>query len=191
MTYLDKLTREVEPIKEALSQIKLVAFDVDGVLTNGELHYSASGEATKIFHVRDGVGLKLLSDIGIVVVIISAKKSEMLERRIAELGVKEYVLGAKNKLVVLSEIADRHSIALSECCFVGDDIVDIKPMEKSGISFAPSNAYPLVSEVADITLDVKGGEGVARKVADYLLAAQGAYETAYQLASSEKFERDR
>jgi 3-deoxy-D-manno-octulosonate 8-phosphate phosphatase (KDO 8-P phosphatase) len=191
MTYLDKLQLEVKPFREKLTQTKLVAFDVDGVLTNGELHYSASGEATKVFHVRDGVGLKLLADIGIVVAIISAKKSEMLERRISELGVKEFVLGAKNKLVALSDIAARHSIALSECCFVGDDVVDIKPMKESGVSFAPSNAYPLVCEVADCTLNIRGGEGVARKVADYILVAQKKFESAYQIAGSEKFERDR
>jgi 3-deoxy-D-manno-octulosonate 8-phosphate phosphatase (KDO 8-P phosphatase) len=191
MTYLDELRAKIEPHKHRLSKIKLVAFDVDGVLTNGQLHYSEQGESTKVFHVRDGVGLKLLADIGVVVVVITAKDSKMVASRMSDLGITEYMPGVKNKFNVLREVAAKHNISLGECCFVGDDMVDVKPMSESGFSFAPANAYPLVCEVASLTLTEKGGEGVARKVADYVLVAKKQFESAYQLAGSEAFERDR
>jgi len=84
-------------LKNKLSKLSLVVFDVDGVLTDGKLHYTEQGEAIKVFHVRDGVGLKLLSDMGIQVAIVTAKDSKMVAKRVSELGVKHYFAGVKDK----------------------------------------------------------------------------------------------
>ncbi len=191
MTYLDELGVFVEKQKKALVKIRLIAFDVDGVLTNGELHYQGDGEVTKVFNVRDGVGLKLLQDFGIEVAIVTAKDSAMVRKRVTELGIKHYFPGTKDKHATLKSLCEQLDLDVDQSAFVGDDVVDCSAMAASGISFCPSNAYPLVKNYADIVLNIGGGQGVARMVADILLIAKGKYEEAYQLASSSIFERNR
>ena len=100
MTYLDRIERLIGTHQEKLADIKLVAFDVDGVLTNGELHYQADGEVMKVFHVKDGVGLKLLQDFGLEVVVVSAKDSPMVKKRMCDLGIDSYFPGSKKQPVV-------------------------------------------------------------------------------------------
>jgi 3-deoxy-D-manno-octulosonate 8-phosphate phosphatase (KDO 8-P phosphatase) len=190
MTYLAEL-EEVAQSQPQLKHLKLIAFDVDGVLTDGTLHYTESGESLKVFHVRDGVGLKLLSDMGIEVVVITAKSSAMVAKRVNELGIQNYFPGTKDKLAVLEQACERFGFALTDCGFVGDDMVDAVPMKAAGVSMAPSDAYALVTEQADIPLPVKGGQGVARWVCDLILVAQGRYEEAYALTSKPAFERKR
>lgn len=191
MTYLAELSNVLVHHKAALSAVKLVVFDVDGVLTDGRLHYTAEGESQKVFHVRDGVGLKLLQDMGIVVAIVTAKDSEMVARRVSELGIQNYIPGSKDKLAALKRLVDVLGLETEQCCFVGDDMVDLPAMQAAGISVCPEDAYPLVAEVADVCLTIAGGQGVARRVCDLILAAQGHFESAYRLASSEEFERKR
>ena len=191
LTYLDKLNIIVKQHSERLSGIKLVAFDVDGVLTSGQLTYEANGETTKVFHVRDGVGLKLLQDFGFEVAIVTAKDSPMVRTRMSEMGIRHYYPGSKDKLAVLTQMSQQLALPLSACSFVGDDVVDLPAMSASGLSFCPQDAYPLVQSQADVVLDVNGGSGVARVVADILLLGQGKYEKAYELASTSLFERRR
>lgn len=191
MTYLDDLSELVAKHEASLTAIKLVAFDVDGVLTDGRLHYSADGESIKVFHVRDGVGLKLLQDVGLAVAVITAKNSAMVATRISEMGIEHFISGSKDKRKALTELADSLGFSDDECCFVGDDMVDLPAMGMAGLSICPKDAYPLVLKQADICLSVQGGQGVARQVCDLLLMAQGKFETAYQLASRAEFERKR
>ena len=191
MTYLDRIERLIGSHQEKLADIKLVAFDVDGVLTNGELHYQADGEVMKVFHVKDGVGLKLLQDFGLEVVVVSAKDSAMVKKRMCDLGIDSYFPGSKNKLAVISSLCDKRGISLDQCAFVGDDMVDVPVMSATGVSFCPRDAYELVAEKADIVLDLDGGKGVARMVADMLLVAKNEYDQAYQLATTSLFERKR
>ena len=191
LTYLDELNEVIKPHLGILSSIKLIAFDVDGVLTNGQLHYQSQGEATKTFHVRDGVGLKLLQDYGFNVAVVTAKDSPMVRSRVTEMGIRHFYPGAKDKLLVITELCDQLAIPLTSCAFVGDDIVDIPAMSASGISFCPFDAYPLVKSKANVVLSTAGGNGVARIVADIMLVAHGKYQEAYQLASTSLFERNR
>jgi 3-deoxy-D-manno-octulosonate 8-phosphate phosphatase (KDO 8-P phosphatase) len=191
MTYLAELDAYIDPVKESLKRVRLVIFDVDGVLTDGHLNYNDIGESLKRFHVRDGVGLKLLADMGVHVAIVTAKDSLMVKNRMNELGIQHYFPGVKDKLELTLKLASSLNVGLEECAFVGDDMVDLPPMQAVGISFCPSDAYPLISEMADIVLAVPGGKGVARLVCDILLQSKGQFEAAYQLASSSAFERNR
>lgn len=191
MTYLAELSDLAGAHSVALADIKMVVFDVDGVLTSGHLHYQAQGEAIKVFHVRDGVGLKLLQDMGIHVAVVTAKDSDMVHRRISEMGIAHYVPGCKDKRSAVARLAQELNLELSQCCFVGDDMVDLPAMMDVGVSVCPKDAYPLVSEKADIALTVNGGQGVARLVCDLILNAQGRCEEAYQLTTTETFERKR
>ena len=174
-----------------LSDVRLVVFDVDGVLTDGRLYYGPDGEMLKQFHVRDGVGIKLLQDFGIPVAVISAKSSPALDRRMKDLGVKYYCPGSADKWLRLSEIMDELGVQSQHIAYVGDDVIDLQVMTKVGLSIAPADAYKLVIERADIVLQSAGGQGVAREVADLVLAEKESLDNIYQLAVNPEFERKR
>lgn len=186
------MTQELNQLQRLkLSRIRLVVFDVDGVLTDGRLHYSPEGETIKVFHVRDGVGIKILVDAGIEVAVVSAKRSSMLTQRMTELGVKHFFPDTRDKRQQVEALASGLGIEASETAFVGDDMVDLHAMAWCGLGLAPADAYPFVHERADIRLTVAGGAGVARHVADLILDAQGKYEAAYRTAALPEFERKR
>jgi len=180
-----------EQDKALLGDIRLVAFDVDGVLTDGRLYYGPDGETFKVFHVRDGVALKILPDMGVAVAVVSAKDSPALRARLTDLGIKHAFTGCRDKLERIQALATELGLAASEIAFVGDDLVDLKVMNWCQCGIAPADAHPLVQERADLLLTVKGGHGVARSVADTVLKAQGLYEKAYSLATDPHFERQR
>lgn len=175
----------------SLARLRLVVFDVDGVLTDGRLFYGPEGEQLKAFHVRDGVGLKLLVDSGLHVAVVSAKDSPMLARRMTDLGIQNYFPGVKDKRAAVADLAAQLGIPASATAFVGDDMVDLHAMAWCGVGMAPSDAYSYVYERADIQLPVPGGGGVARWVADIILEAQGLYDNAYHTAALPHFERAR
>ena len=178
-------------LKLGLQRIRLVVFDVDGVLTDGRLFYTDEGETLKAFHVRDGVALKLLPDMGVDVAIVSAKDSSMLACRMAELGVHHYYPGTKDKRKTVETLARSLNVMPEEVAFVGDDMVDLHAMAWCGVGLAPRDAYEFVRDRADVVVPVNGGHGVARYVADIILQAQDKFEQAYQTASLPHFERDR
>jgi 3-deoxy-D-manno-octulosonate 8-phosphate phosphatase (KDO 8-P phosphatase) len=181
----------IQTLEDKLRQIKLVVFDVDGVLTDGKLYYSTTGEATKVFHVRDGVGLKLLGDMGISVAVITAKNSPMVAKRMQELGIQHYFAGVKNKKTQVEELAASLSVSLDNIAFVGDDMVDVPAMQIVTLSMCPNDAYEYVREGVDHIVPVAGGMGVARYVCDLILKEQGLYQKAYEKSMSAEFERNR
>jgi len=183
--------QSLQTLDSKLSQIKLVVFDVDGVLTDGQLYYSESGETIKVFHVRDGVGLKLLSDMGIAVAIVTAKDSPMVAKRINELGIKHYFAGIKDKKEVVTNLAGDLSIPLSQVVFVGDDMVDVPAMLAVGVSICPSDAYEYVCKGVDHVAPIAGGKGVGRYVCDLILKSQNVYHKAYERSMKKEFERNR
>ena len=191
MTYLAKLNNLLATSAITLAEIQLVVFDVDGVLTDGRLYFSAQGETTKVFHVRDGVALKLLDDLGIHVAIMTAKDSPMVRQRVQQLGVQHYYAGVKDKAVQLASLLEDLAVDAQHVCYVGDDMVDLKPIVMSGASMCPSDAYGLIRDEVDLVLPLAGGQGIARLVCDLVLLAQGQMEVAYGLAASAQFERDR
>lgn len=155
------------------ADIELVLFDVDGVLTDGTLLIGLEGEALKPFNVRDGVASGLLRQHGIKSGVLSAKSSQPLKTRATQLGMEVIKIGFSQKLDAIREIAEEHGISPARIAFVGDDIIDIPVMKIIGASYAPADAHPLVLATARHVTQARGGRGVAREVAEDLLAAKG------------------
>ena len=156
-----------------LSSVKLVITDVDGVLTDGSLFYSSEGEVIKRFNVRDGLGIRLLQQIGIKVAIVSGRASAPLARRMADLGINHFRTGAGDKAEACREILLELQIDARDAIFVGDDIIDIAGFQACGLSAAVADAPDYVRSAATITLNTKGGEGALRELADAIVIAQG------------------
>lgn len=178
-------------MKPDFSQTKLVVFDVDGVLTDGRLYYGNEGEIVKCFHVRDGVGIKLLQDNQIPVAVISAKDSTPLSKRMSELGVQFFHPGSHDKWIALEAILKELELQPESVVYVGDDMVDLPVMRKVGVSLTPADGYMLVQNESDWVLATKGGCGVAREVADLILSSKYDLAEIYELATQPKFERKR
>lgn len=191
MTSLADLEARYLKLIQALTSTKAIVFDIDGVLTDGSLLYGEHGECIKRFHVRDGVGFKLLTDFGCKLGVVSAKNSAMNAQRMSELGVQDYVPGAKDKLAEVRSLANKWQLSLDEIAFVGDDMVDLTVMQHVAVGICPKDAYFLVAQQSEYKVDVSGGQGVARLVADLWLLSQNQFKSAYQLATTPDFERKR
>ena len=156
-----------------LKNIRLVATDVDGVLTDGGLYYSDSGEQTKKFNVWDGLGLVLLRRAGLVTAVVTMDQTPLVKIRAAKLGITEIHQGVKDKLAVLKELASKYGIRLEDIAYVGDDVPDLPALRAVGFSAAPANGRESVRKKVRYVCKAKGGEGAVREVADMILAAQG------------------
>jgi 3-deoxy-D-manno-octulosonate 8-phosphate phosphatase (KDO 8-P phosphatase) len=149
--------------------IRMLVLDVDGVMTDGRLHFGPRGEALKLFHVRDGLGIKQIAQAGIEVAVISGRKSKMVDVRCRELGVVHVFQGAKDKLAVLDKLCARLKIEPSACACVGDDLPDIPLMRTVALAFAVADAHPEARHAAHLITKLPGGHGAVREVCDYLL----------------------
>jgi|TARA_R110001632_G_scaffold196061_2_gene318017 3-deoxy-D-manno-octulosonate 8-phosphate phosphatase (KDO 8-P phosphatase) len=172
-----------------LQSLKLVVFDVDGVLTDGRLLYTEEGETIKRFNVKDGVAMKLLPKWGIQVAVITAKDSAPLRQRMKELKIEHFFPGCHNKAEAFDELVVRLGINPNEAAYVGDDVIDLQVMPKVGVAMCPSDAHVLVQRHCSVVLKKAGGEGVAREVADIVLATRMSLEEAYELAQKPEFEK--
>ncbi|TCP94762.1 3-deoxy-D-manno-octulosonate 8-phosphate phosphatase (KDO 8-P phosphatase) [Cricetibacter osteomyelitidis] len=160
-------------LREKLKKIKLVICDVDGVLTNGLLHYDANGEAIKSFHVRDGLGLRMMMEQGIQVAVLSGRSSPILQKRIDELGISLAFLGKLEKESACFELMKQAGVTAEQTAFIGDDSVDLPAFAVCGVSFAVGDAMDYVKQQADHVLQLKGGHGAVREMADMILKSQG------------------
>jgi len=153
--------------------IRLVVFDVDGVLTDGGLVLGPQGEEYKVFHVRDGLGLVMLREAGLKVAVLSARSAPVVAERMAALGIEHIEQGRDDKRAALLELADRIGVKPAEIAYVGDDLVDLPAMAVAGLPIAVADAHPKVLEVAQWVTRRTGGRGAAREVCEMLLEAQG------------------
>ncbi len=166
--------KELSPtILEAAKKIKLIAFDVDGVLTDGKISYSSSGEEIKSFNVRDGHAIKMAARAGLTVAVITGRESPIVQRRCQELGIELLYQGIKDKQLSLGDIMERTGFAASEITFMGDDIVDLPVMMLVGLGCSPSDAAEEVRERSDLVTRAPGGNGAARELVLIILQAQG------------------
>jgi 3-deoxy-D-manno-octulosonate 8-phosphate phosphatase (KDO 8-P phosphatase) len=152
--------------------IKLVLFDVDGVMTDGTIYISELGECMKPFNAKDGLAIELLKIHGIKAGVISGKSSAALTNRCNQLGFEIIETGCKNKLPKLDEICELHGLHSSEVAFCGDDVLDIAIMKKCGLSASPKDAHELTLSAADWVSPLKGGHGFVRDFVDHLLISQ-------------------
>ena len=175
-------------IEKKLQIIQWVITDVDGVLTDGKLHYAANGEQIKSFNVKDGVAFKLLPQYGINVAVVSAKSSPMLRCRLQELGVQHAGLGIKDKLSFIEQLAIEQNCSLDQILYVGDDMVDYPVLAKVGIAAMPADGYHLLQSVCAIQTNAVGGGGVLRELADMVLSARGSLLDFYKIACDDQFQ---
>lgn len=168
--------------------IRLVIFDIDGVLTDGTLFYGEHGEIMKPFNAKDGVGFRILQDNGIAVAVITAKRSAPLERRMNDLKVKHFYPGCHNKAGAFAELKHILCIDNHEAAYVGDDVLDLPVMEKVGLAISPADGYRMVQEVAHIITEADGGKGVVREVADLLVGSRTDLKQVYRQLVTPKTE---
>lgn len=154
------------------ANVRLVAFDVDGTLTDGHVWYAEDGREWKAFHVHDGLGLKRLRERGIEVAIISARISRAVQLRAEQLGIDHVYQGKDDKLACLRDILQASGLTGEQTAYVGDDLPDLAPMSACGLAIAVANAQPEVARAAHWQTRARGGEGAAREVCDLILAAQ-------------------
>jgi len=156
---------------QTLASIRLVAFDVDGVFTDGRFYLSDDGVESKAFHTQDGFGIRQLINAGIEVAVISGRQSAAVERRMAELGVAHVVQGCKDKVAALDELTINLGIDTKQCAYVGDDIPDLPLLNTVGYSIAVANAVSTVKEQCQHTTMARGGHGAVREVCELILVA--------------------
>jgi len=160
----------------AAQSIKLLLLDVDGVLTDGKIYFTNSGDEFKSFSTLDGHGIKMAMQAGIDVGIITGRKSDIVAKRAADLGIKILVQGREDKARALDEILTDYPRSFADICFVGDDFPDLQVMKKIGLSFSVANGHDDVKSEADAITQKLGGAGAVREVTDYLLKAQDKYD---------------
>jgi 3-deoxy-D-manno-octulosonate 8-phosphate phosphatase (KDO 8-P phosphatase) len=169
---------EEKELQEIAKNIKLLILDVDGVMTDGSIILDNEGNEFKIFHVRDGHGIKILVRAGIQVALITGRQSKVVERRARELGITELYQRCHIKTVAFDHIIEKYGLKEKEVAYVGDDIVDIPVFKRVGISIAVNDATDEAKEFAAMVTKNRGGRGAVREVCDFLLKAKGLWEPA-------------
>ena len=158
--------------------IRVIVSDVDGVWTDGRIIYAGDRSEVKNFNVRDGLGAKLVQRSGIEIVLLTSRSSPALARRARELGIHELHQGATNKLTMCEEILKRLDIHFDQTLYIGDDLPDLAPMLRAGISAAPADAAPEVHAAATWKLESRGGHGAFRELVEKLLRERGEWDGA-------------
>ncbi len=162
-------------------EVKLLLLDVDGVLTDGSLIYSHEGKESKAFNTQDGFGLRMLQDAGIEVGIITARSSEALSRRSADLKISHLYQGASNKLDAYKEICKKTGFKPFEIAYMGDDWLDMVLLKRVGLAAAPANGVAEVKKMVHYTTEQSGGHGAVRELCDLILEAKGRLKEFLQL----------
>lgn len=162
----------MQAVLEKARKIRMVIFDVDGVLTDGSLHFMASGEEIKTFSSHDGHGMKMLKASGVELAIITSRESRCVDLRAQDLGITLVYQGAKNKLQVFEALLAKLVLDASACAYVGDDLVDLPVMRRCGLSICVPAAPALVKKHAEYVTCLEGGRGAAREVCEMIMLAQ-------------------
>lgn len=161
-------------------RIRLLALDVDGVLTDGRIHYIGNGEEMKSFSILDGLGIKLLRRSGIQVAIITARHSRAVERRMRELGIDHCMQGREDKLQALRELLAQTGFTLAETAYMGDDLPDLAAIMAVGLGMTVANASSEVACRATWQSSARGGEGAVRRACEMLLRKRGQWQQVVQ-----------
>lgn len=169
MTYSDDILQKAK-------KIKLLAMDVDGVLTDGKIIYGTMGAEIKEFFVQDGLGLALLRKSGIGLAIITGRVSPMVERRASELGIEHIIQGRDDKAAALGELLGELGLSFDDCAYMGDDLPDVGAIKQAGLGITVANGCELAKQTADYTTVKTGGNGAVREVCELLLVASGKWD---------------
>jgi 3-deoxy-D-manno-octulosonate 8-phosphate phosphatase (KDO 8-P phosphatase) len=169
---------QLDEIMQRAAGIKLLALDVDGVLTDGRLYFAEDGNELKAFDIQDGHGMKLLQAAGVRCAIITGRNTKLVERRATNLGIRHLLQGREDKLVALRELTKELGIALEHVAYVGDDWPDLPAVRAVGLGITVANAHQELRTHAHYVTRLEGGRGAVREVCDLLLKAQGRYDAA-------------
>ena len=170
--YKDKQELSAESLTASLQKIKLLALDVDGVLTDGSIYISPAGEVFKGFNAKDGMGISCALRSGLQIAVITGRQSPIVERRCEELGITLLQQGVKDKRLALQQMAQKLGLVREEIAYMGDDLNDIPAFKASGLNLVPADAAIEVMAVADIITKASGGRGAVREAITMILAAQ-------------------
>jgi 3-deoxy-D-manno-octulosonate 8-phosphate phosphatase (KDO 8-P phosphatase) len=154
-----------------MEQIKAIALDVDGVLTDGAFWWGPNGEEWKRFSFRDIMGVSRARRAGLIIALISGEDSPLVDRFAQKLGIEDVFKGCKNKAMAFEEFAQRRGLKMSEIAFMGDDVNDVEAMKLAGMGAAPMNAHPAALQQASFVSKYNGGNGAVRELLDLLLQA--------------------
>lgn len=162
----------MQDILQRAAHIKLVLFDVDGVLTDGRLIIGDDGQEYKAFHSRDGHGMKMLQETGVIIGIITGRTSRVVQHRMSSLGITHVYQGQLNKLAAYEDIKIKLKMTDQDIAYVGDDVVDLPVMRRVGLAIATADAHDFVKEHAHWQTRHDGGRGAARDVCEFIMQAQ-------------------
>ena len=168
MLFIDNEEQSIE----SASKIRLLLLDVDGILTDGKLYFSNSGEESKAFHSLDGHGIKMLMRAGVAVGIITGRKSTIVTNRASDLGIDILYQGREDKIDVLSEIIATTGITADAIAYAGDDLPDLPVLQAVGLSFSVPGAHPDLKGAVNAITTRPGGEGAVREITDFILSSQ-------------------
>ena len=157
-------------------EIRLLALDVDGTMTNGDLTFDENGKLYQTFNVRDGFGLVAARRAGIIIAWISGRASEVAQHRFSELGGQHCLLACADKAKALRDLQSEHGFMPQQCCFVGDDLPDLPAFAQCGVRVAVADAEPAVLRGANYVTTRRGGQGAVREVVELILNAQGHWD---------------
>jgi len=175
------MNADSKPINDALlraGRVQLMIFDIDGVFTDGSLHFTAEGEQIKTFNALDGHGIKLLQRHGIATAIISARQSAAVAKRAADLGIEQIAQGVDDKFTAFERLLAHNRLDATCCGFIGDDVIDLPILTRVGFAAAVPNGHPEVRRRVHYVTEAGGGRGAVREICDFILRAQGKYEAA-------------
>jgi 3-deoxy-D-manno-octulosonate 8-phosphate phosphatase (KDO 8-P phosphatase) len=164
-------------VANKLKSIKLLLLDVDGVLTDGGIVYNDNGTETKVFDVKDGLGIKLLMEADIQLGIITGRRSNALFNRCKDLGIELIYDGVANKVDALDRVLERTGFSTEEVACIGDDLPDLALMRHAGLSIAVADAHASLRETADMITSARGGHGAVREACEAILKAKGLWES--------------
>ena len=170
--YKEKQELSTESLTASLQKIKLLALDVDGVLTDGSIYISPAGEVFKGFNAKDGMGISCALRSGLQIAVITGRQSPIVERRCEELGITLLQQGVKDKRLALQQMAQELGLVREEIAYMGDDLNDIPAFKASGLNLVPADAAMEVLAVANIITKASGGRGAVREAITMILAAQ-------------------
>ncbi len=163
---------------EKAKSVRLMAFDIDGVMTDGRLYFSPAGDEMKAFFSRDGLGLKMLARSGVRLAIVTGRDSPIVTRRAENLGISLVCQGIEDKRAAMAELLAGEGLDFSQAGFMGDDVVDLGAMSACGFSATVPDAHPLVLKRADYVARAPAGAGAVREVCELILRAQGKLDEA-------------
>ncbi len=165
-------------ISDKAKTVRLAAFDVDGVLTDGALYYTDAGEEFKAFNVQDGHGIKMLQESGVAIAIITSRSSKLVANRARNLGIDHLYQGVENKLDAMNALLTKLGLTLAEASYMGDDVIDLPVLRRCGFAASVPEAPALVRQHAHYITRARGGHGAVREYCEIVMHAQGTLDAA-------------